>query len=1054
MAPLLALVLAFAAVLPGPVAAAAGAPPLAIVSVAYPTTARAGDPITFAVGTSVNSWTGILYGSVTLNGPKDQELSVRLNKNGTAGLQGTISLSPNLQAGSWVVLRIDAYDADGNGVHISSTDPKLHPINIQSGGKPDDTTGPQFVSLSLPEEATMGDAVTIVAQATDELSGIDHIDATLQPSGDEPVWTSNVRLTSSGKPDEYTGTFLMDTIQSSKTQEVTRLVLWDKAGNTTVIGKSDLAANRSVKNLVKGMIRQVPDGLKTSQDLNLIYPGPQPFWNWIGLDWRHALDLLFQVKTDPRAVREQIAAELPQIRAAMNDLRQEYYVDPATKLKVSPYATTGKWMVLDRAAQVRIELLLELERRDGRAGALSHELTSNDIAAYYKILSPGEYWLPVDPVSIGFYGQVPAAILNILAQSPEAVAALRAPSNESPALTSQNPYDNGVIIFEPIMTKHTPTLYWGTSTLTLGLTEVPLTDVVADMFGEIGAQFAQAYFTTVDGKDRAVRWAPYLTVRNQSLNDYVGWLASAEYNFRSDFAYTFLPLGLSQQFISYQSFVPLKENARMAAAFKKLVTDTVAKPAPVTAITPANRWEVGVSDTFQAAVSPASATPALQAEGFLDSLATGKQKAVDPTIANNVATFRVTDATEVGRQTAYYLTARDADGRVYHRVVNYYRAQVMLDPVPAATNKPTVTMTGTAPPNAVITAGAAVALADGRGRFAMDVPLTKGINKLKVQVVGTDLQAALKVQYDPPGTAVALKMNVPGVTKEARLKGVGFTEPYGVVTIGNATYLADPVGEFDYTLALNEGVNKVTAVAVSPAGNTAKWSGIVILDSKPPALTVSIPTLTNVQVYRVNGKTEPGATVTLDDNVLTVAPDGSFSVEVSLPDDQTKHLEFQSLDAAGNSTTAAGDITYVSFVPAVTQDSSVLLSGLVVPGSIVTMGGQPVAVDGNGIFSQRVRVEVGRQSYTFTVIPPNGQPAGFIEYQVTRPYQISPARADGDKVTISGKAMPGYTVVVGADVVGVSAGGDWSWTGAAGAKSVTVIISGQGQTYRESVALP
>lgn len=1030
--------------------------PPQVNNLSFVQSAKAGTAVTFNVFVQADANLGLCCGGLTLTGPSGQELSLWLNRVGPGQLSATLNLSPNMPTGAWKVTNLWVSDNDDATTRLTESATFKHVLTVLPSDKPVDTKKPELVSIVAPEEVQMGDPVVIKATVKDDLSGVKSVIVRVAPAVEKPLWTHSVELFPTGKPDEYAGTMLMDvlTLGGELKQRVQSAVLKDQAGNSVELDSAALAKNKSNKLETKGKVRKVPEGLLTSPYLNLIHGGDMAYWWWRNADVAHLEGLLTQLKTDPNGAREAIAAELPQLRAAIDNLRKEIYVDPTTKLKVSSFTTSGKWMVLNRALLIRSELLSEIDRRAGRTHKDRPEITVNVIRGLYNFTEEDELWLPMDSALNEAYSQLPAAYLSVLAKAPEAVKVMKAPAAESSNYGPRDEFDRDVVYFMPIITASGNPNFgiWGSNSFQIPISGLQLSSQMSNLFYELGFHFGEAYFSSLTDPNVVQKWQPYLAARgNQTWTFQEGFTGTPMNNIGDDFAWTFLPLELNKQYYSRQSYGRLRDIPAQAEAFKKLVTAALAKTPATFDVTPGSYTSVGVGP-FQATTTAGGLGYKLEAEGRRWLPQGALRRPINGTITNGLMTFTSTE-TEVGSVTWFYLDARSADGRPYQRYMYYYHAPVMLDPFPTATNQNVLKLSGTAPAGATVTAGGKSATADTKGRFNLTLPLTEGTNKIRMTVSGVSLAAAFTVKYEK-SKDVQVAVTMPGTSVKSVVTGTVQTEPYAIVNHGSGTVQADGTGKASFAKELKEGANKVEVTVTNAAGNKGTWSGLVMVDSKAPELTVSVPMQVNTPVYKLTGKTEPGATVMMGESILPVAADGTFTAEVVLKAGVARKLEFMVADAAGNRATSTAEIVYVKNTPAVTTAAKVTLSGGVEPGTTLTYEGKPVKVEANGAFSLEVAVGAGVNVYDL-IATKGGKAVGFIRLTVTNPLKVTAIAADGDKVRISGKTVPGYFVMVDGESVSVDEKGDWTTTVAPqGRTHVEVVAEGGGQVYKDIVLLP
>lgn len=120
--------------------------------------------------------------------------------------------------------------------------------------------------------------------------------------------------------------------------------------------------------------------------------------------------------------------------------------------------------------------------------------------------------------------------------------------------------------------------------------------------------------------------------------------------------------------------------------------------------------------------------------------------------------------------------------------------------------------------------------------------------------------------------------------------------------------LADKNGEFFFDFELRRGDNRLSAKAIDKAGNegleTKEYS--ITNDSEPPDLEITNPTDTNVsgssnKQITIEGTTEEGVTLTINDRIVAVSSDGSFTMATTLSDGENK-FTIKAADRAENET--------------------------------------------------------------------------------------------------------------------------------------------------------
>jgi hypothetical protein len=142
------------------------------------------------------------------------------------------------------------------------------------------------------------------------------------------------------------------------------------------------------------------------------------------------------------------------------------------------------------------------------------------------------------------------------------------------------------------------------------------------------------------------------------------------------------------------------------------------------------------------------------------------------------------------------------------------------------------------------------------------------------------------------------------------VKLVGSVEKGAALLVNQKPVKMDANGSFSYDVRLVEGKNQFQFFARDAAGNTNSTTWTLFLDVTPPPLKVYSPVdglITNKDSVTVTGLTEPGATITVDGNAVTVEADGTFSYNLTLA--RGAHpIVVNATDAVGNQNTVRRNI--------------------------------------------------------------------------------------------------------------------------------------------------
>ncbi len=131
--------------------------------------------------------------------------------------------------------------------------------------------------------------------------------------------------------------------------------------------------------------------------------------------------------------------------------------------------------------------------------------------------------------------------------------------------------------------------------------------------------------------------------------------------------------------------------------------------------------------------------------------------------------------------------------------------------------------------------------------------------------------------------------------------------------------LTDKDGRFSFTVNLNEGENTFSATAVDTANNVSQETQaiLIIFDKTQPVLTIDSPQDgaqfigTKQRQVTLQGTTESGTQITVNDRFVSVDDSGKFQFTTSLTDGENK-FEVKSTDKAGNTTSVTLTLHFVS----------------------------------------------------------------------------------------------------------------------------------------------
>ena len=169
-----------------------------------------------------------------------------------------------------------------------------------------------------------------------------------------------------------------------------------------------------------------------------------------------------------------------------------------------------------------------------------------------------------------------------------------------------------------------------------------------------------------------------------------------------------------------------------------------------------------------------------------------------------------------------------------------------------------------------------------------------------------------KTDTTPPASPTI--QSPPEYTNQPKIEIKGSTEP-GISIIVNANSKKEEIistkeGLFTYTFELNEGENKISFIAKDNAGNESQESKVytIIYDNKPPKITIDSPKDgesfygSKQRQIVIQGKVEDADTLKINDRIVIIENDGSFTYAVTLQEGDN-NFEIVASDKAGNTTT-------------------------------------------------------------------------------------------------------------------------------------------------------
>ncbi|MEM2868865.1 MAG: right-handed parallel beta-helix repeat-containing protein [Thermoplasmata archaeon] len=295
--------------------------------------------------------------------------------------------------------------------------------------------------------------------------------------------------------------------------------------------------------------------------------------------------------------------------------------------------------------------------------------------------------------------------------------------------------------------------------------------------------------------------------------------------------------------------------------------------------------------------------------------------------------------------------------------------------------------------------------------------------------------ASLTVTVDTKPPMLCVTAPASGnVTRNSETLMLGYTEAGASVTVNGAQVAVDNrSGAFNTTLRLTEGDNVFLVEARDRAGNRARVTVVVRLDTMilPFEVYPLNGTFTNQTNLTIFGAIEENTTLkvcTVDDetnltwNELAINVTGrNFSLEYPLRNG-TSHLRVSAWDRYGNNATADIYVTLDTSPPLInlssppsqlyyTRERRLVFAGVVERGASLTLNGKPVLVE-EGNFSKPVTLDLGENVFVITASDAAGNTRVLV-YRVVldreRPFLNVTSPKNGARTTASKVLVKGFT---------------------------------------------
>ena len=207
---------------------------------------------------------------------------------------------------------------------------------------------------------------------------------------------------------------------------------------------------------------------------------------------------------------------------------------------------------------------------------------------------------------------------------------------------------------------------------------------------------------------------------------------------------------------------------------------------------------------------------------------------------------------------------------------------------------------------------------DRGGGFSLRHPLREGPNRLELTVVdqaGNRSSAVREVTLILKPPEIVITVPSEGLWINQKMLSVqGRVPPGTTLLVNDKEAQVNAEGDFSVDVLLQEGENQIQLEATDEVGNVTTTRRQVFLKTQPPSLVLSsVKERMTVREpsFLVVGRTEAGATVTLNGRDLAVDSRGGFQGLVNLVEGENL-VQAEAVDQAGNTTTLTHRITYAS----------------------------------------------------------------------------------------------------------------------------------------------
>ncbi len=204
---------------------------------------------------------------------------------------------------------------------------------------------------------------------------------------------------------------------------------------------------------------------------------------------------------------------------------------------------------------------------------------------------------------------------------------------------------------------------------------------------------------------------------------------------------------------------------------------------------------------------------------------------------------------------------------------------------------------------------------DGQGNFSFLYRLNEGSNVLEIRAAdpagnSTVLRRDIALVVTPPEVVVAAPVDG-AFLNQSLITVSGQASPDVTLTVNDLPVSIGVDGAFNHQLTLEEGDNLIRVVATDDVGNVTLEEMVVHLKTGAPTLILNVEDgeTFNQAVLQLDGRTDPGAIVQVNGQVVPVGEGGDFQLALQLFEGQNI-IDVSARDQSGNVTNLTRQVRY------------------------------------------------------------------------------------------------------------------------------------------------